>query len=159
MCSAESEEAPLYKVEDLVWMVNKRRRKGQCPKLQPKFVGPYSVKEVYPSHTYLLEQNGQTSVQNEKRLKLHTASNCLAEQAPTLSEPRRRPNMRGATRREEEAVPKGSVPNTMLDLLSSILPTIAPPRPVVDPIVDNLTDNNDNNDNNIIIVKKAKVNQ
>ena len=108
MRSAESEEPPLYQVGDLVWMINKRGRKGQCPKLQPKFVGPYAVQKVYLNHTYQLEQNGQTSVQNEKRLKLHTPSNCLAGQAPTLSEPRRRPNMRGATKVVNEEDPEQS---------------------------------------------------
>ena len=106
---------------------------------------------VYCHHTYLLEQNGQTSVQNEKRLKLHTASSCLAGQAPTLSEPRRRPNMRGATWKQEEEVLVWPVPTTMLNLLSRDLPTIAPFKPVVDPIVDQEIVNNGNEGNNNVI--------
>jgi hypothetical protein len=58
-------EPPLYRVGDLVLLESKRRRKGECPKLQPKFIGPFTVVKVYSNHTYLLEGAGQTSIQNE----------------------------------------------------------------------------------------------
>ena len=48
----DDDEPPLYAVGDLVWLENKRRRKGENPKLQPKFVGPYEVLAVWGSHTY-----------------------------------------------------------------------------------------------------------
>ena len=39
----DQEEPPLFIEWDLVWLENKRRKKGENPKLQPKFVGPYEV--------------------------------------------------------------------------------------------------------------------
>ena len=43
----EDVEEPLLFVEgDLVWLLNKRRRKGENPKLQPRFIGPYRVVEA-----------------------------------------------------------------------------------------------------------------
>jgi len=70
----DSEEPPLYKIGDWVWMVNYRRRRGQAAKLQLKFVGPYAVVEVMPNHTYKIERSGQVSIQYEARLKLYWAS-------------------------------------------------------------------------------------
>ena len=92
----------MFRVGDFVLLSNKRRQKGHCPKLQPKFVGPYTVLEAYPNHTYKTEQNGQVSVQNKKRLKMHTLSSCQAGQAPVFNELQKRPNMKGATRLVEE---------------------------------------------------------
>ena len=63
--------------------------------------------EAYSNHTYKIERQGQSSVQNELRLKLYHA--CAAEpgQAPTSLEARRRPNMKGAIRqREREKLPE-----------------------------------------------------
>ena len=37
---------------DLVWMVNKSRRKGKCPKLQPKWLGPMQVTDRLNDVTY-----------------------------------------------------------------------------------------------------------
>ena len=91
----DAEEPPLYAAGDLVWMVNKRRRKGENPKLQRKFVGPYLVEVSYPNHTYLISRQGQTSVQNEGRLKLYRACADSMGQAPAALEPRRAPNMKG----------------------------------------------------------------
>ena len=148
--STDSEEPPLFKVGDLVLLANKRRRKGQCPKLQPKYVGPYTVLEAYPNHTYKIEQNGQTSVQNERRLKLHTASNCPAGQAPTLNEPRRRPNMRGATRQVAEE--EDETENPALELLSEIarqiLPTVTPTAPAVENTASSSAENDNNSSEN-----------
>ena len=84
---------------DLVWLEKKRRQKGGNPKLQPKFVGPYEVIEVYSNHTYGMERSGQVSLQNECKLKLFKPCSEAAGQALAALEPRRRPNMKGATRK------------------------------------------------------------
>ena len=43
-----------FKVGDLVWTVNKSRRKGRCPKLQKKWLGPAVVEERVNDVTYKL---------------------------------------------------------------------------------------------------------
>ena len=96
----DTEDPLLFTKGDWVLLINKRRRKGQNPKLQSKFVGPYKVIDCYPSHTYKIERHGQASIQSEKRLKLYTPCQTPEGQAPTLLEPTRRPNMKGITRRE-----------------------------------------------------------
>jgi len=78
----DSKEPLLYQVGDWVWMVNYRQRRGQAAKLQPKFVGPYTVVEVMPNHTYKLERSGQVSIQNETRLKQYWASPDAVEEPP-----------------------------------------------------------------------------
>ena len=80
----DSEEPPLFQSGDLVLLQNMRRRKGEAPKLQPKFVGPYEVVEAFKNHTYLLERLGQTTVQNECRLKLYRPCTERAGQAPGM---------------------------------------------------------------------------
>ena len=80
----DSEEPPLFQSGDLVLMQNIRRWKGEAPKLQPKFVGPYEVVEAFKNHTYLLERLGQTTVQNECRLKLYRPCTEKAGQAPGM---------------------------------------------------------------------------
>ena len=62
----DGEEPPLFAPEDLVWLENKRRRKGENPKLQPKFVDPYRIIKVCGKHTYKVERLGQTSIQHEE---------------------------------------------------------------------------------------------
>ena len=61
----------------MVWLQNRRRKKGDSDKLQPKFVGPYHVLEANDNHTYRIEQQEQSSVQNEARIKLYHS--CAAE--------------------------------------------------------------------------------
>lgn len=92
----------LFKVGDQVWMVNKHRRVGENPKLEAKFVAPYHIVECFENHTYKLQRQGQTSVQNEGRLKLYRACPVTTGQAPTLLEPQQWPNMKGATRQPME---------------------------------------------------------
>ena len=41
-----------FRVGDLVWLVNKSRRKGRCPKLQKKWLGPAIVEEKVNDVTY-----------------------------------------------------------------------------------------------------------
>jgi hypothetical protein len=99
----ENQEEPLLFTEgDLVWLENRRRRKGENPKLQRKFVGPYRVIKAWENHTYTVERQGQQSTQNECRLKLYHACPEPIGQAPGTQEATRRPNMRGATRRRIE---------------------------------------------------------
>ena len=87
-------------VGDMVWLENKRRRKGENPKLQPKFVGPYEVIEAWGGHTYRIERQGQQSIQHESRLKPFRACIESKGQAPATLEPARRPNMKGAAPRK-----------------------------------------------------------
>ena len=92
----DQDEPLLFAVGDMVWLQNRRRRRGDSNKLQPKFVGPYQVLEAYENHTYLIDRQGQDSVQNEVRLKLHHPCSTELGKAPASLEPRRRPNMKGA---------------------------------------------------------------
>ena len=80
----DGEEPPLFQTGDLVLVQNTRRRKGENPKLQPKFVGPYEVVAAFGNHTYQLERLGQTTTQNECRLKLYQACTERRGQAPGL---------------------------------------------------------------------------
>jgi len=57
--TGDSDDPPLYKVGDWVWMTSHCWRHGQTTKLQPKSVGPYCVIEVMPNHTYKVERSGQ----------------------------------------------------------------------------------------------------
>ena len=98
----DQDEPLLFAVGDMVWLQNRRRRRGDSNKLQPKFVGPYQVLEAYENHTYLIDRQGQDSVQNEVRLKLHHPCTAELGKAPTSLEPRRRPNMKGALRRRRQ---------------------------------------------------------
>ena len=95
------EEPPLFSEGDLVRLVNKRRRKGENPKLQPKYVGPYTILQSFANHTYRLERQGQASIQNECRLKPYFPCPVAVGQAPGSREAIRRPNMKGALTREK----------------------------------------------------------
>ena len=101
----DDEAPPLFAPGDLVWLENRRKKKGENPKLQPKFVGPYHVLEACGKHTYKLERQGQTSTQHETRLKPYRPCPEAAGQAPTRLEPSRRPNMKGAVSRRKIAAP------------------------------------------------------
>ena len=91
----DQEEPPLFAPGDMVWLQNKRRKRGDNSKLQQKFVGPYQVLEAYSNHTYKIERQGQASIQNESRLKFYYPCTEESGKAPTSLEPRRRPNMKG----------------------------------------------------------------
>lgn len=94
----DREEPPFYKVSDSVIMVSKQRKKGQSKKLQPKYVGPYIMMEVWPTHTYRVQSGNQTSVENEVRLKLYRPSSDPVGQAPVKVQPTRGPNRKGVGR-------------------------------------------------------------
>jgi len=100
--SGDSDDFPLYKVGDWVWMISHRRRCGQAAKLQPKSVGPYCVTEVMPNYTYKVEHSGQVSIQNEARLKSYWVSPDAAGQAPPLLKSTHRPIMREQARANRE---------------------------------------------------------
>jgi len=85
-------------------MVNKRKRKGQNPKLAPKFVGPYTIVEVWPNHTYIITRNGQESLQNESRLKRFLECPEQVGQAPFIAEGKRLPIMKGSRRQMRETL-------------------------------------------------------
>ena len=58
----DQEEPLLFSPGDMVWLENRRRRKGENPKLQAKFQGPYTVIRSWSNHTYQIERSGQTSI-------------------------------------------------------------------------------------------------
>ena len=41
-----------YKVGDRVWYFNMRKKKGECPKLKRRWLGPFEVKDVLSAVTY-----------------------------------------------------------------------------------------------------------
>ncbi|XP_067949612.1 uncharacterized protein [Watersipora subatra] len=103
----DKEEPLLYTPGNWVWLMNKRRRRGENPKLQAKFVGSYQVLKAWGNQTYLVERQRQSSIQSEERLKLYHPCPERLGQAPATLEPRRGPNMKGARpsrpeRRQEE---------------------------------------------------------
>ena len=69
--TADSEEPPLFHPGDLVLLVNKQRRRGENPKPRTRFVGPYIITESFKNHTYRVKRQGQESIQNKSRMKLH----------------------------------------------------------------------------------------
>jgi transposase InsO family protein len=105
----DTEEPLLFTKGDWVWLENRRRKVGTNPKLQARFVGPYEVKQAFENHTYLIERQGQLSVQNERRLKRYHEAQTPAGRAPAEGEPRRRKNMKGAVNRR----PGRHIPETV----------------------------------------------
>ena len=85
---------PSFKAGQLVWLKTKRFFKGQSHKLQPKYTGPYEVKEAARNHTYVIEQNGRRNREAESRLKAYHP----AEKIPTLVKPRRQLEKKGLGR-------------------------------------------------------------
>jgi transposase InsO family protein len=98
----DQEEPLVFNTGDMVLMLNKRRRKGENPKLQAKFVGPYQVMEAYKNHTYRIHRQGQESVQNESRLKLYIPCEERVAQGPYSRELPMRPNMKGGVNRNNK---------------------------------------------------------
>ena len=85
--TGDRQEEPSFKAGQLVWLKTKRFLKGQSHKLQPKYTGPYEVKEAARNHTYVIEQNGHHSREAESRLKAYHSAENPAGKIPTLVEP------------------------------------------------------------------------
>ena len=66
------------------------------------FVGPYEVLEAHDSHTYTISKQGQTSTQNECRLKLFRVCECLEGKALASVEAPQMPNSKGRARKSTE---------------------------------------------------------
>ena len=45
-----------YKVGDRVWYFNMRKKKGECPKLKRRWLGPFEVKDVLSAVTYRIQE-------------------------------------------------------------------------------------------------------
>ena len=102
---ADSQEVPLFKKGDLVWLHSKRIAKNKSKKLQPKFTGPYQVLDVNrENHTCLIEQNGRSSRVAEIRLKLYHHAYQPQGRAPVVAEPTRQPTRQGMGRREPKLI-------------------------------------------------------
>jgi len=67
----ESEEPSKFKEGDKVWLKSFFKGHGRGSKLQPKYVGPYTVTAALPYQTYEVERNGKTSVQHEGRIRYY----------------------------------------------------------------------------------------
>lgn len=85
--SNETEEPLLYMVGDLVLLENWWKKATKVNKLYPKFVGPYTILEVWSSRVCRIERNGQQSVQNELRLKPFQPCLETIGEAPVILEP------------------------------------------------------------------------
>ena len=113
----EDQEEPLFSPGDMVWLENRRRRKGENPKLQAKFQKPYTVVKSWANHTYQIERQGQKSVQNECWLKAFRPCPEEVGRAPVTLEPSRWPNMR----KNDQEKRKDPLPRT--------LASTPPPKP------------------------------
>jgi len=102
--TSDEQQAPRFQVGDLVWLQNKRFKKGTTPKLQPKFTGPYTVEAAMENHTYKISSRGKTSVENESRLKLYSPTTSEWGQAPKRIEPTRQPPRPGPKKSSPSAV-------------------------------------------------------
>ena len=67
----DSEEESKFVTGDRVWLKSYFKGKGRGAKLQPKYVGPYSITKVLPFQTYQMERRGKLTVQHEGRIKLY----------------------------------------------------------------------------------------
>lgn len=52
--SHHTQEPLSYEKNNLVWLKSKKCRKEKTGKLQPKFVGPFEILEVFANHTYTI---------------------------------------------------------------------------------------------------------
>ena len=120
-----------------MWIENRRRRKGENPKLTSKYVGPYTIVDDRPNHTYLINRDGQESWQNECQLKLYRPCEHPSGKAPYTAEPTRRPNMKGAVKKRPAKASSEPIPHRD-QLLDELFPpaVVVPPPPTVTPSVE-----------------------
>ena len=87
-----------YSVGELVWVQNKARKRGLCPKLQRRYKGPYKVLERVTDVLYRLtwEGGGPDIVIHFNRLKPFVSGSFSATPA-TPARPGRRFSSRGST--------------------------------------------------------------
>ena len=80
-----------YMVGDLVWLVNQTRRKGVCPKLQRKWLGPFLIVDKVNDVTYRIQKSPTDSkVVPFDQLKPYKGDNLpdwMAEMREKLSKP------------------------------------------------------------------------
>ena len=66
----DTKEPPLFTKGDLLLLANKKRKKGNNPKLEVKFAGPYIAEEVlFNNHTYLIESQGTEICSKREQIK------------------------------------------------------------------------------------------
>ena len=99
----DTQEPPLYEKGNLVWLKSKRYKKGKTSKLQPKYVGPFKIMEVFSNHTYSIKKNEKESVEHESRLKPHFAAKDSWGRAPNTQEPARHPTKQGISNRKRKS--------------------------------------------------------
>jgi len=75
-----SEEESRFKEGDEVWLKSYFKGKGRGSKLQPKYIGPYTITQCLPYQTYKMQRNGKVTTQHEGRIKI-----CLGN--PNLNRP------------------------------------------------------------------------
>ena len=126
--SGDRQEERSFKAGQLVWLKTKRFSRGQSHKLQPKYTGPYEVKEAARNHTYVIEQNGRRSREAESRLKAYHPAGNPAGKIPTLLEPYRQLERKGLGRQNPQAKSHGETwlmqrdgDNSPEDLLQKLL--------------------------------------
>ena len=69
---------PSFQLEDMVWLENKNKTVGLCPKLQPKYLGPYYITDVNENNTYELRD-----CQTHKPIKSRVNADRLKKYTPT----------------------------------------------------------------------------
>lgn len=53
-----------------MWLCSFYHGKVRGSKLQPKYIGPYTITKALPYQTYEMERNGKKSIQREGRIKV-----------------------------------------------------------------------------------------
>ncbi|XP_067942022.1 uncharacterized protein [Watersipora subatra] len=67
----DSEEESKFVIGGGVWLKSYFKGKSRGAKLQPKYVGPYSITKVLPFQTYQMERRGKLTIQHEGRIELY----------------------------------------------------------------------------------------
>ena len=56
-----------------MWLKSYFKGKGRGTKLQPKYIGPYTITKCLPHQVYEMVRNGRISIQHEGRIRAYTA--------------------------------------------------------------------------------------
>ena len=108
--TADTTETPLFNQDDTIWLQNKIHNNETTDKPNPKYRGPDRILEVFPNHTYLVDMEGKTSVENENHLKKHQPAERQWGQAPRPPDLQRRTQQNCKNR--SKALNRSSVQNT-----------------------------------------------